>query len=500
MDNIFNKNNYRCNYCWLPIDKERAINIKGEFYCSSECFRQKQKCVYRIHYEELLKSFKKNIARPSANLLLPILSLIIIVLILFMTKATSFYPGKSAPPIKETPHDRGLQLQDSYINVPLASINHFSARLPTPQIEEELDEELESEEEFIDVDAPLQDEVVAETIKIMIVDEYPNSILKTVAVSGQAPENSVIALYHNGKLQNATTCIEGSFFFPRINMLPNQNIIEVEAFNETGGIIPSNRIEVFVDPNLQIHERGINIIRGNLKKKLFALTFDGGGGANLTDEILKTLEDYHIKATFFLTGNYISNYPESAKRIAAAGHEIGNHTDSHPHLTKFNSKKRFVTLPWVTEDFVQDELKAVAEKFYSVMGHQIAPFWRAPYGGHNLHIRKWAEDIGYTHISWTCGRVLSESLDTLDWVYDPNSSIYFSSEAIRDKVVNFGKDLPSGVNGGISLMHLSTGRPVHDRIHKELPSIIEGLRKRGYRFVTIGELLKNEVLSELKIL
>ncbi|MGA1868983.1 MAG: polysaccharide deacetylase family protein [bacterium] len=500
MDNIFNKNYYRCTYCWLPIDKQTAVRIKGEWYCSPECYKEKKKCIFKIHYTHLWKTVKKKINNPFPHFLLPITAILIIFLIIFMTKVSSLYPDKPLPADNKIEIQTELASQDLYIDVPLGSINHFASRLPTVSNYENSmedlnvlgqDDELRDVSDIIDEEAPLQDETVGETIKIMIIDEYPKSILKTVAVSGQAPVNSVIALYHNGKLHSATTCLEGSFFFPRINMFPHQNMIEVEAFNETGAIIPSNQIEVFVDPNLAIHERGINIIRGNLNKELFALTFDGGGGADLTDEILETLAKYGIKSTFFLTGSYIDNFPESTKQIVANGHEIGNHTDTHPHLTRFNSKKRFVTLPWVTKDFVQDELKSVAEKFYSLTGHQIAPFWRAPYGGHNLEIRKWAEEIGYTHISWTCARVLAESLDTLDWVYDPTSSIYYSAEEIRDKIISFGKELPTGANGGISLMHLSTGRPPGDRIHKQLPQIIEGLRTRGYIFVTIGELLDN---------
>ncbi|MGA1823031.1 MAG: polysaccharide deacetylase family protein [bacterium] len=512
MDNSFSNNftinnNCKCSYCWIPIEKESAVKIKGEFYCSPGCYKQKQKYILKLKYQHLWKDLKQKINHPSSNFMLPMLAILIVFLIVFMKKAPSFYPKDQLVPDTKPHNEKNSTQQNSYINVPLASITNFSARPALRHIEDEQisapDEKnpgnpLQYEADLIDLDTSLHDEAMVDTIKIMLIDEYPKSILKTVAVAGQAPVNSVIALYHNEKLQKATTCIDGNFFFPRINLFPNQNIIEVEAFNEHGGIIPSNSIEVFIDPNLDIHERGMNIIRGNLNKKNFALTFDGGGGADLTNEILDTLARYNIKSTFFLTGTFISNYPEAVKRIVAGGHEVGNHSDTHPHLTKFNSKKRFVTLPWVTKEYLQDELKSVAEKFYALTGHQIAPFWRAPYGGHNLEIRKWAEELGYTHISWTCGRVLAESLDTLDWVYDPNSDIYFSAKDIRDKLVSFGENLPHGANGGISLMHLSTGRPKNDRIHKQLPSIIEGLRNRGYTFKTIGELLENQLSFALK--
>ncbi len=119
----------------------------------------------------------------------------------------------------------------------------------------------------------------------------------------------------------------------------------------------------------------------------------------------------------------------------------------------------------------------------------MAPFWRAPYGEHNLEILRWSEEIGYTHVSWTCGRVLEEGLDTLDWVYDHESPIYFSAEDIRDKIIHFGEENPEGANGGIVLMHLATSRPVEDRVHSQLSAIIEGLQKKGYNLTTVGDVI-----------
>ena len=69
-------------------------------------------------------------------------------------------------------------------------------------------------------------------------------------------------------------------------------------------------------------------------KKLAALSFDAAWGADDTDELLKTLKKYNVKATFFLVGDWVRKYPEEVKRIAADGHDIGNHSNKHPHRAK----------------------------------------------------------------------------------------------------------------------------------------------------------------------
>lgn len=328
---------------------------------------------------------------------------------------------------------------------------------------------------------------IKERVKIGLVKEYPFGVQKTVGISGQASEGSICALYLNDELYEATTCAKGRFFFPRIALLPGKNIIEVVAHDPEGYIIPSNPIELSVALDLQITEKGKNVTRGNLEQARVCLTFDGGASACCAPEILDILKEYRVKCTFFLEGDFIRNHPDTVKKMIEAGHEIGNHTDTHPHLAKLNSQMRYETLPWVNKAFVQNQLKKAEMAFFRVTGRRMAPFWRAPYGEQSLDILRWAEEIGYTHVSWTCGRVLEEGLDTLDWVYNTDSPIYYSAEEIADKIIHYGEETPEGANGGIILMHLATSRSVEDRIHRRLPTIIEGLRKRGYHLSLVSE-------------
>jgi peptidoglycan/xylan/chitin deacetylase (PgdA/CDA1 family) len=202
-----------------------------------------------------------------------------------------------------------------------------------------------------------------------------------------------------------------------------------------------------------------------------------------------------VRATIFLTGQYIARYPDLVRRMVRDGHEIGNHTFSHPHLTTFALDRRQDTLPGVTRDLVQDELRRTARLFEEVTGAAISPYWRAPYGEHNREIRRWAEELGYLHVGWTRDLAAREDLDTRDWVADPRSPIYYRAEEVRERILNFGKGTTAQANGGIILLHLGTRRR-QDRVDGELPAIIDGLRMQGYDLVPVSELHRALALGE----
>ncbi len=143
----------------------------------------------------------------------------------------------------------------------------------------------------------------------------------------------------------------------------------------------------------------------------------------------------------------------------------------------------------VTREFLQNELNKADKQFFLVTGKHMSPFWRSPYGENNAEIRRWASEIGYTHIGWTSGR--DETLDTLDWVVDNKIPIYRTSEQIAEQILSFGKDFQYGANGGIILMHLGTERK-YDLPNKSLPLIIEGYINKGYKFVTISHMLNHK--------
>jgi len=232
-----------------------------------------------------------------------------------------------------------------------------------------------------------------------------------------------------------------------------------------------------------------DIIRGDLSVREVAFTFDGGADANAAGEILDGLRARNVRATMFLTGQFIRLHPDLVRRMVAEGHEVGNHLDAHPHLTTYERDRRQQTLPAVTREFLVDQLRRAEENFRALTGQPMAPFWRAPFGEHNPEIRGWAAEVGYRHISWTRGVGTAEDLDTRDWVADRSSRIYRSREEIAARLVTFGQGRPEGLNGGIVLMHLATHRR-SDRPHESLPGILRTLQEQGYRVVTISDLVR----------
>lgn len=188
-------------------------------------------------------------------------------------------------------------------------------------------------------------------------------------------------------------------------------------------------------------------------KKQVALTFDDGPHPRLTKEILSILEEYEIKATFFMIGENVRNYPEAARAVAAAGHEIGNHTDTHKHLSGLN------------EASLIKELENCKNSICEVCG--LTPtLFRPPEGATPSFVLRAAEAFSYPVILW--------SVDTKDWEVK-------NTGKIADSVL-------SGIKpGAIILLHDYIGK--NSRTPDALRVLLPKLLDDGYEFVTVSELL-----------
>ena len=182
-----------------------------------------------------------------------------------------------------------------------------------------------------------------------------------------------------------------------------------------------------------------------------ALTIDAAWDADKTPFILDTLDKYSVKATFFLCGVWVKQYPDYVKEIARRGHEIGNHSLTHPHMSRMDSIA------------IQKELSDLDDMLQELTGKRSTLF-RAPFGEYNDTVIKAAHEAGYEVIQW--------SRDTVDWKQDR------SAQTILDGVL---KKLQSG---DIILCH-NNGY----KIETYLPVLIETAQQKGFRFVTVSELL-----------
>jgi len=191
-----------------------------------------------------------------------------------------------------------------------------------------------------------------------------------------------------------------------------------------------------------------------------ALTFDAGANADGVQPILGTLAKYHVPATFFLTGNFVRDYPGPSKAIAATGQRLGNHSVSHPYFTK------------LTDAQIRDQVLSAGSRIASVTGADPWPWFRFPYGDYSQHAISVVNGAGFVSVGWT--------VDTLGW---NGTSGGITTQTVVNRVV--GSLRP----GEIVLMHCGSNPDDHSTLDANaLPAVIQSLRARGYSFVTIDAL------------
>ncbi|MFH1676266.1 MAG: polysaccharide deacetylase family protein [bacterium] len=192
------------------------------------------------------------------------------------------------------------------------------------------------------------------------------------------------------------------------------------------------------------------IYSGQTTGKYIALTFDDSPMVE-TPDLLRLLDELDIKATFFVTGSNAEVRPEILKSIVESGHEIGNHTYSHPNVTKIDSEELENELN-VTNDIIRTWTGVIVHLF------------RPPGGNISSKITKTVYDHDMTTVLWTANGADCTNI----------SASRISSRVLR-------KCGP----GGIILLH--DGLPV---TRDAVRTIVETLRGKGYTFVTVGEMIE----------
>jgi peptidoglycan/xylan/chitin deacetylase (PgdA/CDA1 family) len=293
--------------------------------------------------------------------------------------------------------------------------------------------------------------------------------------------NSIVNIWRNNIPVITENVGQDGFRSFSIPLSYGDNSLKVLVINQSQKITMKQHYSViYRNPMVELFRRSIE--RGNVDRKRLALTFDAGSDDSNTMEILKILEDHHLRCTLFLTGKFMERNPELVKEMIKAGHEIANHTYNHPHLTSYAENFQHQKLPHINRDFVHHQLIKTDSIFYSITGEHLKPYWRAPFGEYNNQILTWAAETGYLHIRWT------GSFDTHDWVTDESSQLYRSPEEIYDDILTIEDEHPNGLNGVIVLMHLASNRN-DNHVYKILPKLIETVRNKGYALGNISDLL-----------
>lgn len=186
-----------------------------------------------------------------------------------------------------------------------------------------------------------------------------------------------------------------------------------------------------------------------------AFTFDVSGGNENIRMILEILENQHIKATFFVNGEWAEKYPEEIRWILAAGHDLGNNGENHKQMSELSEKE------------CRKEIMRLHEKVKKQTGHEMKLF-RPPYGSYNNTVIKTAYACGYYPVCW--------NVDSLDW------KDYGTEEIIKQVLENenLGK-------GSVILCHSSS-----KYICETLEKLIAALKEKGYTTVPVSELIYKE--------
>jgi peptidoglycan/xylan/chitin deacetylase (PgdA/CDA1 family) len=239
--------------------------------------------------------------------------------------------------------------------------------------------------------------------------------------------------------------------------------------------------------------------RGSNAFPLLALTFDGDAMNNAANDILDTLLSRNVKVTFFVTGTFVRKNSDIIRRMLAEGHEIGNHTNTHPHLTTWEKDQTQTLAPGVTEAFIIKQLSDANSHMVALTGHGYAPIWRSPYGDFNRTLSRAALSQGWQHVGWSQGRTWHEGFDTNDWIPDSLTPGFRTPAQVLEKFKQTAEQTPQKLNGVIVLMHLGTQRKDPSmQVHYSLGILIDYLKEKGYSCVTVSELMEKAGLTPQK--
>jgi peptidoglycan/xylan/chitin deacetylase (PgdA/CDA1 family) len=189
----------------------------------------------------------------------------------------------------------------------------------------------------------------------------------------------------------------------------------------------------------------------HVEGQYIAMTFDDGPHAANTPRLLDMLKERKIHATFFMCGENVIQYPQIVKRMIAEGHEVANHSYTHPQLTKMG------------DDGVRSQLQRTDDAIVAACG--VKPIiMRPPYGAFTERQQRWAfGEFGYKTILW--------DVDPLDWKV--RNAAHVESEILKHTVP-----------GSIILSH-----DIHKTTVDAMPSTLDALHAKGFKFVTVSELI-----------
>lgn len=197
-------------------------------------------------------------------------------------------------------------------------------------------------------------------------------------------------------------------------------------------------------------EKYLPIYNVQTEENKVAFTMNCAWNADDIDSILETLKNNDVHITFFIVGDWADKYPEAVKKIHEAGHEIGSHSNTHPHVNNLSSKKNL------------EEIQLSVNKIERITGNKTT-LYRAPYGEYNDTVIKTAQENGYFTIQW--------NLDTLDYKGLTGEEMWNRLKNKLDK-------------GSIILSHNGTNHTADS-----LDMLIKNIKSKGFKVTTVSDLI-----------
>lgn len=197
-------------------------------------------------------------------------------------------------------------------------------------------------------------------------------------------------------------------------------------------------------------EKYLPIYNVQTEENKIAFTMNCAWNADDIDSILETLKNNNVHITFFMVGDWVDKYPEAVKKIYEAGHEIGSHSNTHPHVNNLSAEKNL------------EEINLSVNKIEKITGSKTT-LYRAPYGEYNDTVIKTAQENGYYTIQW--------NLDTLDYEGLTGEEMWNRIKNKLDK-------------GSIILSHNGT-----KHTSDSLDMLIKNIKASGFQVTTVSDLI-----------
>lgn len=223
------------------------------------------------------------------------------------------------------------------------------------------------------------------------------------------------------------------------------------------------------------------IVRGDRSQPVIALVFTGGSYGEGAEPILDALKARGIRASFFVTGDYLADAERRAgvRRMVRAGHYVGPHSHSHPLYCPWEDRSQTL----VTEAFFRADLQRNIDDLRALgaLRRRQPVYFIPPFERYNAEQAEWARALGVQMFNFTPG-----SGSNRDWIPEGEKG-FVSSAEIAAGILEYERAAVDGLNGFLLLLHLGSQRA--DKMPAELPGLLDGLTARGYRFARVDELL-----------